>query len=151
MLYRNQPPRPPRLLLRIVATAGTGALLGVAACGTDSPAFSGTLASPGPDAAEAPSTDDDASAGLGGFLGMATGVADASVLDDADGDAADRARPDGDAADAGEGSDAAEDAGNDAAKDASEEGDVPDGAIKDAADEGDVLHCPPVCGIVVHP
>ena len=32
MLYRKSPPTPPRLLLRIVATAGAGALLGVAAC-----------------------------------------------------------------------------------------------------------------------
>ena len=53
--------------------------------------------------------------------------------------------------DASDGSDAGEDAGNEAAKDASKEGEVSDGAIQDAADEGDVLHCPPVCGIVVHP
>jgi hypothetical protein len=32
MLYRKSPLRPPRLLLRIAATAGTGALVGAVAC-----------------------------------------------------------------------------------------------------------------------
>ena len=146
MLYRKLSPRPPRLLLRIVATAGTGTLLGIVACGTDSATFNGTLASPGPDAAHVPSAD-DASIGMGGFLGMAVGVVDASVLDDAGGDAADGARLD----DASPVKDSGEDAGSDATKDASDDAQVSDGAIKDAADEGDVLHCPPVCGVVVHP
>jgi hypothetical protein len=34
MLYRKSSPNPPRLLLRIVATAGASALLGATACGS---------------------------------------------------------------------------------------------------------------------
>ncbi|HTB72592.1 MAG TPA: hypothetical protein VK762_05095 [Polyangiaceae bacterium] len=146
MLYRKLPPRPPRLLLRIVATAGTGALLGVVACGTDSTTFNGTIASPGPDATRAPPAD-DASIGMGGFLGMAAGSVDASVLDDTGGDATDGARLD----DASPVEDSGEDEGSDQTQDASDDAQVSDGAIKDAADEGNVLHCPPICGVVVHP
>ena len=51
MLYRKVPPSPPRLLLRIVATAGTSALLGAAACSSTS---SGPIAiMPGDDASNA--------------------------------------------------------------------------------------------------
>jgi|SRR5580704_5453214 hypothetical protein len=35
MIYRKQSPTPPRLLLRIVGTAGAGTLLGMAACGSN--------------------------------------------------------------------------------------------------------------------
>jgi len=35
MIYRKAPPQPTRLLLRIVAGAGAGALLGASACGGD--------------------------------------------------------------------------------------------------------------------
>jgi len=37
MLYRKSSPSPPRLLLRIVATAGAGALVGGAACSSSEP------------------------------------------------------------------------------------------------------------------
>jgi hypothetical protein len=37
MVYRRSPATPPRLLLRIVTGAGTGALLTAAACGSSSP------------------------------------------------------------------------------------------------------------------
>jgi hypothetical protein len=37
MLYRKSSPNPPTLLLRIVATAGAGALLGAAACRSSAP------------------------------------------------------------------------------------------------------------------
>jgi hypothetical protein len=37
MLYRKSSPNPPRLLLRIVATAGAGALVGAAACSSSEP------------------------------------------------------------------------------------------------------------------
>jgi hypothetical protein len=36
MIYRKHSPTPPRLLLRIVGTAGAGALLGAAACSSSS-------------------------------------------------------------------------------------------------------------------
>jgi hypothetical protein len=139
------------MLLRIVATAGAGALLGVAACGTDSTALNGAIASVGQDAAEAQSTEDDASNGVAGFVGMANGFVDAGVLDDDGGDAADGAGQDAARQDASAPNDAGEDAGNDAASDASRDAEVSDSAIRDAADEVEVLHCPPVCGIIVHP
>jgi hypothetical protein len=50
MLYRKAPPTPPRLLLRIVATAGAGALLGMAACASSS--SNGVVPSPPSDAAD---------------------------------------------------------------------------------------------------
>ena len=42
MIYRKQSPTPPRLLLRIVGTAGAGTLLGMAACGSPSPDLVGS-------------------------------------------------------------------------------------------------------------
>jgi hypothetical protein len=140
MLYRKLPTSPPRLLLRIVVTAGTGALLGVAACGSDSSV--GTTVSPGPDATDAPSTGDDGSTLMGVMVGMPTGVL--PDFPDAGGDAEDAAVgmpmgvilglvPRGDA-----GGDAATSPGNDAG--------APDGAINDAADEEGFC-----CGVVVRP
>jgi hypothetical protein len=55
MLYRKAAPQPARMLLRIVATASAGALLGVAACGSDS-------SIPGPDLALNPQHGADATA-----------------------------------------------------------------------------------------
>jgi len=78
---------------------------------------------------------------------MAAGSVDASVLDDTGGDATDGARLD----DASPVEDSGEDEGSDQTQDASDDAQVSDGAIKDAADEGNVLHCPPICGVVVHP
>jgi hypothetical protein len=48
MLYRKAPPAPPRLLLRIVATAGAGALLGFTGCSSSSgsPVDSGSVVGP---------------------------------------------------------------------------------------------------------
>jgi hypothetical protein len=48
MLYRKSSPNPPTLLLRIVATAGAGALLGAAACGGST--AMGSIAIPDSDA-----------------------------------------------------------------------------------------------------
>jgi hypothetical protein len=42
MIYRKQSPTPPRMLLRIVGTAGAGTLLSVAACGSPSPEVVGS-------------------------------------------------------------------------------------------------------------
>jgi hypothetical protein len=55
MLYRKAPPRPTKLLLRVVAVAGAGALLGAAACSSSDSVGSSVLA---PDA-----SDDHASGG----------------------------------------------------------------------------------------
>jgi hypothetical protein len=45
VLYRRSPPNPPRLLLRIVATAGTSALLGAAGCGGEVAGSAGNFGS----------------------------------------------------------------------------------------------------------
>jgi hypothetical protein len=165
MFYRRLPPCPPRLLLRIVAT-GTGALLGVAACGGDTSVFSDAPVSPSPDATQTPPTDDDGSTVMG-FLGRPSGVVDATVLtQEAGGDGADAVAedaPGGDATDAGHDKKDAgkqdagkQDAGKQedggAARDAAQDADNSDGAVVlDAADDGNLLHCPPICGVVVHP
>jgi hypothetical protein len=58
MLYRKAAPNPPRLLLRIAATAGAGALLGAAACSSVGephglvPMPNGLVANPPTDAAD---------------------------------------------------------------------------------------------------
>jgi len=61
MLYRKAPPGPPRLLLRIVATAGAGALLGFTGCSSDSgsPVDSGSAV--GPEGGLLPNVASDAS------------------------------------------------------------------------------------------
>jgi hypothetical protein len=160
MFYRRIPPHAPRLLLRIVAT-GTGALLGVAACGGDTSVFTDAPVSPGPAATQTPTTGDDGSTVMG-FVGVSSGVIDATVLhhepgEDAAGTVAEDA-PGGDAKDAahdeqdaGKQDAGKQDAGKqedgDAGRDAA---DNSDGAlVLDASDEGSLLHCPPVCGVVV--
>jgi hypothetical protein len=140
MLYRKLPTSPPRLLLRIVVTAGTGALLGIAACGSDSSV--GTVVSLGPDATDTPPTGDDGSAVTGIVVGMPTGLL--PNVPDA-----------GDAADATLGMPMGlivglvprGDAGGDAARSQDYDAGTSDGASRDAADE-EGLHCPPICGLV---
>ena len=128
MLYRKASPRPPRLLLRIAATAGASALVGVAACSSssDSPSsrLTGSVVSPpaddAGDAASNPVTimtgimaNPDATACGGGVCG--------SVVMPQDG---------------GDAGDFAPDAENDAES-------------MDATD--DVTHCGGVCGVIVRP
>ncbi len=60
MIYRKLPPVPPRLLLRVVATAGAGALLGIAACGGTS--FMGSIVQPETDR---DASEDDVMVGTG--------------------------------------------------------------------------------------
>ncbi len=144
MLYRKVPPSPPRLLLRIVATAGTGALLGAAACSSTS---SGSIA--GGSITNMPSDDaSDASNAVMGF-GAYPCYEDASACVDAAGPitnpdeggpcngglcgAVGMIMPGGDAGDAGE-----------PAMDASS-----DGESLDATDDGTV-HCGGVCGVIIH-
>jgi hypothetical protein len=165
MFYRRIPPHAPRLLLRIVAT-GTGALLGVAACGGDTSVFSDAPVSPGPAATQTPTTGDDGSTVMG-FVGVSSGVIDATVLhhepgEDAAGTVAEDA-PGGDVKDATHDEQDAgkQDAGKlDAGKqDAGKQdeggagrdaADNSDGAlVLDASDDAGLLHCPPVCGVVI--
>ena len=61
-LYRKSPPTPPKLLLRIVATAGASALLGVAACSDSTSGFHGVGVV---DATPPPDSGDDSTVGVG--------------------------------------------------------------------------------------
>jgi hypothetical protein len=150
MLYRKTPATPPRLLLRIMATAGTGALLGAAACGGVDSTSTGSPVSPVRDVADAQPTGDDGSITMGFVVGMPTGLL--PLVRDAGGDATlacgtgfcgSAVMPPADGGDAGadaSGADTSDAAAKDAADDA--------GLL---ADDGGSLHCPPVCGVVVHP
>jgi hypothetical protein len=130
MLYRKVAPNPRRLLLRIVATAGAGALLGVTSCasseqhgllpeapqdaavdGSSACHPCGSLANP-PDDAEA----DASQVTPMGFVPCPTGVCGSAPYSPDGGDAGAEAGPDAEAL--------------------------------DAAD--DVVHCGGVCGVIVH-
>ena len=64
MLYRRTPRNPPTLLLRIVATAGAGTLIGMASCGGETSTANGSMAlvpatqNPEPQGAATPTPDD---------------------------------------------------------------------------------------------
>ncbi|HTB73970.1 MAG TPA: hypothetical protein VK762_12035 [Polyangiaceae bacterium] len=136
MLYRKAPPSPPRLLLRIVATAGTSALVGAVACSSTS---SGSIAiMPSDDASDASNAVmgfgaypcyEDASA-CGDAAGLITNPDDGGPCNG--GPCGAVIMPGDDAGDAGE-----------PPMDASS-----DGESLDAVDEGTV-HCG-VCGVIVH-
>jgi hypothetical protein len=142
MLYRKAAPNPPRLLLRIVATAGAGALLGVAACSSSSSSGSTPLL-PG-DAAD--QGDFDANQIMTGVLPenpdatLACGGGPCGIMV--------LPHPDGSA---GSASDAGGDAPADGVDDATADADLSDGTTKDGGEAGASLHCPPICGVVVHP
>ena len=141
MLYRKSPPTAPRLLLRIVATAGTGALLAMTACGSSSSSEGSAAITPSDGSADdaassmcadhvcgfvAMPPDDGGDAGdaratgpCGGHLcGTIALPQDASDLDGADGHVAD--------------------AGGDS--------EAPTDASEDATGP-----CHPVCGVIVAP
>jgi hypothetical protein len=65
MLYRKLPQHPPTVLLRIVATVGTGALLGAVACSSQSDTGHGNDASPEASASDA---GEDAEPGITGLM-----------------------------------------------------------------------------------
>ncbi len=138
MLYRKASPTPPRLLLRIVATAGAGALLGMAACSSSS--SNGVGPSPPTDAAD--EAEFDASSGSVTNPPDATlpcgGGPCGSVALPPDGGDAGGLVPDADA----EASpvDASFD-GSDASFDGSD-------ASVDSPDA--IAHCGGVCGVIVH-
>jgi hypothetical protein len=128
MLYRKAAPTPPRLLLRIAATAGAGALLGAAACSSVGephglvPMPNGLVANPPADAAD--QGDSEGTPIMTGVLpnpnpGPCGGGPCGTI-----------ALPAADAGDAGE---TAPDAVSDAEI-------APD----------DVAHCGGVCGVIVH-
>ncbi|HTB72593.1 MAG TPA: hypothetical protein VK762_05100 [Polyangiaceae bacterium] len=127
MLYRKASPRPPRLLLRIAATAGASALLGVAACSSssDSVAPSGAVVSP---------PADDAGDAASNPVTIMTGI-----MANPDATVACGGGPCGSVVmsqDGGDAGDFAPDAENDAGS-------------MDATD--DVTHCGGVCGVIVRP
>jgi hypothetical protein len=132
MLYRKAAPNPPRLLLRIAATAGAGALLGAVACSSTS---SGSVAAPPTDSGDQGDVDmsGSSSSGGSGSMPIVTGVLPSPHPDAAGcggGPCGVMVRPPDDAGDA---SDLAPDAVSDAEI-------APD----------DVAHCGGVCGVIVH-
>jgi hypothetical protein len=134
MLYRKAPPNPPRLLLRIVATAGAGALLGMPACGGMTN-IEGLTISP-TDAGE--DGESDAQPIFTGLLANSpdanSSVCGANLVC-------------GSVALLPDGGDAGLDAPEDA-RAAGDAGDVRDAEGLDAAD--DVVTCGGVCGVIVH-
>jgi hypothetical protein len=135
VIYRKAAPHPPRMLLRIVATAGTGALLGVAACsdGGSAPApITGSLP-----ALYVPDASDDGS--------HFNGVAPCTPCGD-DGDDGGSVRVvTGSLANPPDGGYPSDDASLDAPDDAS-----PDAEATDASDAGSFCHG--VCiGTVINP
>jgi hypothetical protein len=68
MLYRRTPRNPPTLLLRIVATAGAGTLIGMASCGGETTTANGSVAIPANSPAE--NQGDDSAAPFMGFVAV---------------------------------------------------------------------------------
>jgi hypothetical protein len=132
MLYRKASPTPPRLLLRIVATAGAGALLGMTACSSSS--SNGVGPSPPTDAADEAEFD--------AFSGSVTNPPDATL-------------PCGGGPCGGliilpqDGGDAGAPA-SDADAEASPEDASPDAADASVDSPDAIAHCGGVCGVIVH-
>jgi hypothetical protein len=126
MLYRKTPPSPPRLLLRIVATAGAGVLLGAAACSSSSQATSSMPTGPegGDDAESEASTI---------VTGVLPSYPDATACGGHP--CGSIVMPPGDAGEV---------------SDHDQPGDADDLAT-DATDAGNIAHCGGVCGVIVHP
>jgi hypothetical protein len=142
MIYRKAAPNPPRLLLRIVASAGAGALLGVAACGpSDAPGSIVSVPHASDAATDAEVDGDQFAAGFccGSVVGAPPGISpDGGILSyPADGGILSYPADAGDAGDS-----------SDAPGDAESLGDTGAGS-SDATD--DVTHCGGFCGVVVHP
>lgn len=141
MLYRKASPTPPRLLLRIVAGAGAGAMLGAVACSSSS--LSGVTAAPHDGGDTSLDGTDGTDADDTSCHGFCVGVGSVAVPPGEDASDQDVFRPMGsygqlpDASDAGYvplGSDAGYVAPDDAAQDL------------DAAGP-----CHPVCGLIIRP
>jgi hypothetical protein len=128
MIYRKQSPTPPRLLLRIVGTAGAGTLLSVAACGSNPPpdVFMGSV--PNGD------TSNDGGVDSASFIG------EGSV-----------ANPPGSVACPPDGSDVVGCPGTfpDASDDATDHGIT--GSVACPPDASGIQGCPVVAGLVVSP
>jgi hypothetical protein len=138
MLYRKAPPTPPRLLLRIVATVGAGALLGMAGCASSS--SNGVGPNPPTDAADEALNlgVDGGGADLDVFMGL---VGDAT-LPCGGGPCGSVALP----PDGGDAGGLLPDADADASPvDASFDG---SDASVDSPDA--IAHCGGVCGVIVH-
>jgi hypothetical protein len=140
MLYRRSPLSPPKLLLRVIATAGVGTLLGVAACSSSSATPDSQNLGPEGSAGIVPSdaSDEEVTVGCLGFCGIA-------VQPDACGNPG--CEPSGSVyvpPEAGEPDDASPVTDADA-------GPATDAASDASTDDGSTGPCHPVCGIIVHP
>jgi hypothetical protein len=138
MLYRRSPLRPPKLLLRAVATAGVGTLVGVAACSSST--SNGSVANAPSDTSDA--SDQDAPfLGCEGVCGFVLDRDACTVENGCETLGVSPAIP----RDAGE----PHDAGPLADADAGPTTDATDGSGGDGSTEAGP--CNPVCGIIVHP
>jgi hypothetical protein len=72
MLYRRTPRNPPTLLLRIVASAGAGTLIGMASCGGETSTANGSIALPTTSPSNTPGDDSGPPpvVGVGGVILM---------------------------------------------------------------------------------
>jgi hypothetical protein len=148
MLYRRSSPTPPRLLLRIVATAGTGTLFAVAACSSSGAEGLG----PGTPSDASDTSDIDGSFGCGNNPCGSSKLPDDASDTDASPDATMLACGGGVCGtvalpDAGDGGDAAASEPDAGIADGSRADAYADDATVDAAEDAGLCH---PCGVVVH-
>jgi hypothetical protein len=150
MLYRRTPRNPPTLLLRIVASAGAGTLIGMASCGGETSTANGSIGLPATEALDAQG-DDSGSIAVGSIttgsmpcMGICGVVVVGSLPYTDDGEAPDSgvSYPDASVADVEVHGvvPLPEDAGYDAHR--------PIGVIVEPPD-GSRITCPPLCGVVI--
>jgi hypothetical protein len=140
-------------LLRIAAGAGVGAMVGVAACSSDS--GMGSIANqPGDDASMDGTVPGPCGGGPCGVVAVPEDASDEDVTNPCASHPCGIVPVEDAAADAADGG-ASTDAGADGEPDASGPcgggvcGVVP--IPHDAGEDASLLHCPPVCGVVVNP
>jgi hypothetical protein len=166
MLYRRTPRNPPTLLLRIVASAGAGTLIGMASCGGETTTANGSIALPpsassdpqfGNDDSGAPPTIPMVTGSIGGCQGICTGL-----LPEDDGGPVGvvpcdgfcgqfDAEPFDGSADTPDASVAdVEFVGSvPVSVDAGYDAHHPIGVVVEPPDSGSTITCPPLCGIVI--
>ena len=167
MLYRRTPRNPPTLLLRIVATAGAGTLLGMASCGGETSTANGSLPFVPATQNQEPQGDDDSGPPPGfcqgsNFCGfIAYGVVDAGAPDEEAPSCG--GHPCGSVGyiDAEASIDSSVDTPDVSVADVEVHGVVPlpedagydahhpIGVVVEPPDSGSGITCPPVCGVVI--
>ncbi|MEO7109705.1 MAG: hypothetical protein ABI183_04620, partial [Polyangiaceae bacterium] len=83
MIYRKAPPQPARFLLRVVAAAGVGAIVSIAACGGETQQIEGSTANPdagGPCSGDHPCGSVSCADGACGLVDAGGGFVDAGLV-----------------------------------------------------------------------